>query len=218
MNKYPGRGIVLGQDEDGKLVAAYFIMGRSANSRNRVLEVSGGDVFTKAADESKVEDPRLIIYRALAQHEDKLVVTNGDQTDTVMEYLAEGKTFEEALSTREYEPDHPNYTPRISGIAYLGDGKYTLSILKREDGKCVREYFNYSLKKGVGHLIHTYMGDGNPLPTFLGAPKEISLKGDICKTLWDNLDEDNRISIYIRFIDLNTLDYQEKVVNKYERI
>ena len=184
-NAYPGRGIVLGLSEDGtRAVAAYFIMGRSANSRNRIFTVKNGEVFTEPFDVSKVEDPSLIIYAALRQYENRLIVTNGDQTDTVYEGLAAGKSFSEALLARRFEPDRPNFTPRISGVMTLDPAcpSYEMSILKSidEDGSdCARYTFSFPAKPGLGHFLHTYVCDGNPIPTFQGEPERICLGNDI---------------------------------------
>ena len=222
-NSYVGRGVVIGKTPDGsKAVTAYFIMGRSANSRNRVFEKRGDDLYTRAFDESKVEDPSLIIYAAVRGFENKLVVTNGDQTDTVIEFLEKGGTFEEALNTREFEPDYPNFTPRISGMMTFADGdfSYKMNILKSADAEgsyCNRYTFSYAPKAGVGHFIHTYEGDGNPLPTFQGEPERISISDsidDFTEDLWNNLNEDNKISLYVRYIDLATGEFEEKLINK----
>lgn len=225
-NKYPGRGIVIGKSPSGKIVIAYFIMGRSDNSRNRVFELKDADLFTKPYDESKVEDPSLIIYRAIAKVGKRLVVTNGDQTDTIAEFLAKDcdkedfrKAFEEALKTREYEPDEPNFTPRISGIVDFGQSepKSLMSILKRaEDGTCERCTFDVTKEAGFGCLIHTYEENGSPLPTFRGEPRGVAIPDDIeefTSDIWDGLDEDNRISLYTRYIDLNTDDFDDRMIN-----
>ncbi|MBQ1411093.1 MAG: IMP cyclohydrolase [Oscillospiraceae bacterium] len=222
-NSYVGRGIVLGMSADGtKAVSAYFIMGRSANSRNRVFTVKNGEVFTEPFDASKVEDPSLIIYAAIRQYENRLIVTNGNQTDTVYEGLAAGKSFSEALESRCFEPDEPNFTPRISGIMSL-DAKhpcYEMSILKSIDevgSDCARYTFSYPAKPGLGHFIHTYVCDGKPIPTFQGEPERVLLGNDIdafTKELWENLDADNKISLYVRFTDLNTKECTERLINK----
>lgn len=209
-NAYPGRGIVIGQTEDGtKSVVVYFIMGRSPNSRNRVFVEKEGEVRTKAFDPSKLEDPSLIIYSPVRSVKGHLIVTNGDQTDTIYDAILEGKSFEDALSTREFEPDAPNFTPRISGIVYP-DKKYSLSILKSttpEGSACVRQFFSYPFLPGLGHFIHTYHGDGNPLPTFIGEPKRVAIPNEIepfAEDVWTSLHPENKISLYVRFDDLNT--------------
>ena len=200
-NSYVGRGIVIGKSEDGKkAVSAYFIMGRSANSRNRVFSEKDGTVFTEPFDATKVEDPSLIIYAAIRSFENKLIVTNGDQTDTIYEGLKNGKDFAEALLTREFEPDAPNFTPRISGMLTFADGDFTykMSILKsadKEGGACSRYTFDYPSVAGLGHFIHTYVCDGNPIPTFQGEPERVAIGNDIdafCETLWNALDADNK--------------------------
>ena len=222
-NSYVGRGIVLGLTEDGKkAVAAYFIMGRSANSRNRVFTVKNGEVFTEPFDASKVVDPSLIIYAAIRQFKNRLIVTNGNQTDTVYEGLAAGKTFSAALESRCFEPDEPNFTPRISGMLTLDAERpcYEMSILKSIDAvgsDCARYTFSYPAKPGLGHFIHTYVCDGSPIPTFQGEPERIRLGSDIdalTKELWENLDADNKISLYVRFIDLSTKEMTERLINK----
>ena len=225
--KYAGRGIVTGLSENGKYaVCAYFIMGRSANSRNRVFtRRDNGDIYTAPADDSKVEDPSLIIYAAIRKFENKLIVTNGDQTDTIYNTLACGGTFEGALETRKFEPDEPNFTPRISSMLDFENGfSYKMSILKSADptgGGCNRFTFSYSPCAGVGHFIHTYMDDGNPLPTFTGEPERVHIPDDIdslTNEIWDNLDNDNKISLYVRYTDLENGKISEKLINKYERI
>ena len=222
-NTYPGRGIVLGRTEDGtRAVAAYFIMGRSANSRNRVFAVRDGAVFTEPFDASKVEDPSLIIYAALRQFENRLIVTNGDQTDTVFEGLKAGKTFAESLESRCFEPDAPNFTPRISGLFTLDPvhPRYEMSILKSVDADgsdCARFVFSYPAMPGLGHFLHTYIGDGNPLPTFTGEPERVKIGNSIdafTGTLWENLNADNRISLYVRFTDPETGMYEERMINR----
>ena len=222
-NAYPGRGIVLGRTADGtRAVAAYFIMGRSANSRNRVFTVRDGEVLTEPFDASKVEDPSLIIYAALRQYQNLLIVTNGDQTDTVYDGLRAGKSFSESLESRCFEPDAPNFTPRISGLFRLDPAKprYEMSILKSIDASgsdCARFTFSYPAKPGLGHFIHTYMHDGNPLPTFLGEPERVCIGSDIdafTEALWESLDADNRISLYVRFIEPETGAYEERLINR----
>ena len=220
-NTYPGRGIVLGKTADGKQsVAAYFIMGRSENSRNRVFIQEPDGIRTEAHDPAKLKDPSLIIYHPVRQLGEDLIVTNGDQTDTVRDFLAEGRTFEEALRTREFEPDGPNWTPRISGLLKK-DGSYQLSILKSADAEgsaCARYTFEYPGLAGVGHFLHTYVTDGDPIPTFQGEPERVTVDGDIdafTTMIWDSLNEANRISLYVRFTDLETGNYQETIVNKH---
>ena len=221
-NSYVGRGIVIGITQDGKKAAvAYFIMGRSANSRNRVFYLKENELFTKAFDESKLEDPSLIIYAPIRQVGSSLMVTNGDQTDTVARFLKEGKTFEEALETRCFEPDSPNFTPRISGIITLGEKPaYKMSILKSGDSEgsiCNRYTFSYEAKAGLGHFIHTYEGDGNPIPTFCGEPERVKIPDDLDEftdNLWANLNEDNKISLYVRYVDLESGDFEDRLINK----
>ena len=222
-NPYVGRGIVIGKTEDGKCAAtAYFIMGRSENSRNRVFTNKGGDIYTEPFDASKVEDPSLIIYAALRSYKNQLIVTNGDQTDTIYKGLVEGKEFEKSLRTRAFEPDAPNLTPRISGILNFADGDFTykMSILKSLDAEgsdCARYTFDYPTKAGLGHFIHTYVTDGNPIPTFQGEPERISIPNDIdalTKDIWENLDENNKISLYVRYVNLADGSYTERMINK----
>lgn len=220
-NSYPGRGIVLGKSADGKrAVIAYFIMGRSVNSRNRIFEENDrGGIRTKAFDESKMEDPSLIIYNPVLKFEDKTIVTNGDQTDTVYDFYAQGKSFCDALLTREFEPDEPNYTPRISGVV-RANGDYTLSILKSNNGvpECLRFFFDYPAEPGLGHFIHTYKCDGNPIPSFEGEPTPIKLGNEsideFTDMLWSNLNEDNKVSLFTRYIDLDTGNEETRIVNK----
>lgn len=221
-NPYVGRGIVIGKSADGKKAAvAYFIMGRSANSRNRVFAERDGALFTEPFDASLVEDPSLIIYAALRRFENKLVVTNGDQTDTVVNFLREGKSFEEALETRAFEPDAPNLTPRISGMLTFdgGDFSYRMSILKSADAAgtaCNRYTFSYAALAGLGHFIHTYVTDGNPIPTFQGEPERVEIGNDIdafTNDIWENLDKNNRISLYTRMIDLATGAEESRMIN-----
>lgn len=222
-NPYVGRGIVIGKSSDGKKAAtAYFIMGRSANSRNRVFTVKNGEVFTEPFDASKVEDPSLIIYAAIRKFENKLIVTNGDQTDTVYDGIVTGKSFDESLESREFEPDAPNFTPRISGMLTFGenDFKYEMSILKSLDengSDCARYTFSYPSKAGLGHFIHTYVTDGNPIPTFQGEPERVAIPDSIdefADEIWNYLDENNKISLYVRYTDLTDGSYEEKLINK----
>ena len=222
-NSYVGRGIVIGKSADGKsLATAYFIMGRSANSRNRVFVERDGAIFTEPYDASKVEDPSLIIYAALRTLDNKLIVTNGDQTDTVYEGVAAGKSFSESLTVREFEPDAPNLTPRISGMATMRDGDFTyeMSILKSADAEgtaCNRYTFSYPALPGLGHFIHTYVCDGNPIPTFQGEPERVAIPNsidDLTDTLWDALDADNKISLYVRYTDLETGAVTSRLINK----
>lgn len=220
-NSYPGRGIVLGKSADGKnAVIAYFIMGRSVNSRNRIFEENDrGGIRTKAFDESKMEDPSLIIYNPVLKLGEKTIVTNGDQTDTIYDYLEEGKTVFEALQSREFEPDEPNYTPRISGVLEK-NGDYMLSILKSNNGKpqCVRNYFEYPAEAGLGHFIHTYKCDGNPIPSFEGEPTPVAVEAneidEWTDIIWSNLNEDNKVSLFTRFINLETGEEETRIVNK----
>ena len=222
-NTYPGRGIVIGKTPDGKRsCAAYFIMGRSQNSRNRIFTEKNGAVFTEPFDASKVEDPSLIIYAALRKYRNNLIVTNGDQTDTVYNGLANGKTFMKALESREFEPDAPNFTPRISGMLTFADGdfSYQMSILKSIDAEgsdCARYGYSYPSKAGLGHFIHTYVCDGNPIPTFQGEPERVAIADDIdafTNELWNALDENNKISLYVRYTDLATGKETNRLVNK----
>lgn len=222
-NPYVGRGIVIGKSSDSKKAAtAYFIMGRSANSRNRVFTVKNGEVFTEPFDASKVEDPSLIIYAALRKFENKLIVTNGDQTDTVYDGIVTGNSFSESLESREFEPDAPNFTPRISGMLTFGgnDFKYEMSILKSLDengSDCARYTFSYPSKAGLGHFIHTYVTDGNPIPTFQGEPERVAIPDSIdefADEIWNYLDENNKISLYVRYTDLTDGSYEEKLINK----
>ncbi|MEE3392401.1 MAG: IMP cyclohydrolase [Lachnospiraceae bacterium] len=224
---YPGRGIVIGLSENGRYaVTAYFIMGRSENSRNRVFVEDGEGIRTEAFDPSKMEDPSLIIYSPVRVLGDDTIVTNGDQTDTIYDFLKDGRTFEEALETREFEPDAPNYTPRISGLMHIDDGRYSykLSILKSDNGNgssCQRETFNYMQPiAGEGHFIHTYMGDGDPLPSFEGEPVPVEIPDDIDEfidTIWASLDKDNKVSLFVRYIDLETGNYDSSIINKNSR-
>ncbi|MBQ7596458.1 MAG: IMP cyclohydrolase [Clostridia bacterium] len=222
-NPYVGRGIVLGKSANGKnAVAAYFIMGRSENSRNRIFTEKDGAVYTEPFDASKVQDPSLIIYAAIRKFENKLIVTNGDQTDTIYNFLKDGKGFSKALKTREFEPDAPNFTPRISGMIKFdgGDFSYKMSILKSIDAEgsdCARFTFDYPSKAGLGHFIHTYVTDGNPIPTFQGEPERVAIPDDInefADKLWANLNEDNKISLYVRYTDLETGKETNVLINK----
>ena len=220
-NTYPGRGIVLGKSKDGKkAVIAYFIMGRSANSRNRMFEENDrGGIRTKAFDESKMEDPSLIIYNPVLKIDGKTIVTNGDQTDTIYDHMKEGFCYHHALVTREFEPDAPNYTPRISGIV-KPNGDYNLSILKSNLGmpECVRYFFEYPAHPGMGHFIHTYEHDGDPIPSFEGEPTPVEIDGSdidaFTSTGWDNLNEDNKVSLFTRFINLENGEEETRIVNK----
>ena len=223
-NAYPGRGIILGKTPDGrKAVAAYFIMGRSENSRNRVFVEDGEGIRTQAFDESKLTDPSLIIYAPVRVLGNKTIVTNGDQTDTIYEMMDKQMTFEQSLRTREFEPDAPNYTPRISGIMHIENGKYNyaLSILKSNEGdpsSCNRFTFAYNNPAaGEGHFIHTYKCDGNPLPSFEGEPKRVDVDDDIdtyTELLWKSLNDDNKVSLFVRYIDIETGKYRTRIVNK----
>ena len=222
-NSYVGRGIVIGKSADGKKACtAYFIMGRSANSRNRIFTEKNGEVFTEPFDVSKVEDPSLIIYAAIRKFENKLIVTNGDQTDTIYDFIKEGKGFREALNTREFEPDAPNFTPRISGMATFRDGdfSYEMSILKSIDEKgsaCARYTYDYPSIAGLGHFIHTYVCDGNPIPTFQGEPERVIIPDDIdefTNALWNALDAENKITLYVRYTDLASGKEENRMINK----
>ena len=223
-NSYPGRGIVIGKSKDGKkAVTAYFIMGRSSNSRNRVFVTEGAGIRTEAFDPSKLEDPSLIIYAPVRVLGNKTIVTNGDQTDTICEGLEKQLTFEQSLRSREFEPDGPNYTPRISGIMQVENGNYNyaMSILKSNNGdpsSCNRYTFTYeNPKAGEGRFIHTYMHDGDPLPSFYGEPKEVEIPDDIdgfTDMLWNSLNEDNKVSLFVRYIDIATGKYETRIVNK----
>ncbi len=221
---YPGRGIVIGKSEDGKkAVTAYFIMGRSGNSRNRVFVEDGEGIRTEAFDPSKLSDPSLIIYAPVRVLGSDTIVTNGDQTDTIYNLMSEGKTFEQALRTREFEPDAPNFTPRISGIMHIEDGSYdyAMSILKSHNGnsaQCNRYTFSYDNPiAGEGHFIHTYMGDGNPLLSYEGEPTWVKIEGGIdtfTDMIWNNLNADNKVSLFVRFIDIATGEYETRIINK----
>ena len=221
-NPYPGRGIVLGQTPDGKCsVAAYFIMGRSSNSRNRIFVEEPDGIRTEAYDPSKLEDPSLIIYHPVREMGRGLIVTNGDQTDTILEFLERGLPMEQALRTREFEPDGPNRTPRISGLL-SPDGSYKLSILKSADAEgsgCVRQTFEYPPLPGIGHFLHTYVTDGNPIPTFQGEPERVAIRGDIdafTAELWENLNPQNKISLFVRFTDLETRAFEQRILNVHQ--
>ena len=220
-NSYPGRGIILGRSADNEnAVIAYWIMGRSANSRNRVFIETEDGIQTEAFDASKLEDPSLIIYHPVRCLEDgTIIVTNGDQTDTIRDGLLEGKTFAQCLHTRAFEPDAPNYTPRISGVV-KPNGDYNLSILKSNMGRgdsCLRFFFEYAAVPGLGHLIHTYKGDGNPIPSFEGEPVPVEMDGDLdsfTQMIWDSLNEDNKVSLFTRFIDLESGKAESRIINK----
>ena len=223
-NSYPGRGIILGKSADGKsAVCAYFIMGRSSNSRNRVFVEDGDGIRTQAFDPAKLEDPSLIIYAPVRVLGNKTIVTNGDQTDTIYEGMDKQLTFEQALRSREFEPDAPNYTPRISGLMHVEKGSYNyaLSILKSNEGRpesCLRYHFAYNSPiDGEGHFISTYQHDGNPLPSFEGEPKRIAIPDDIdafTDLLWKSLNEDNKVSLFVRYIDIASGKYCSRIVNK----
>lgn len=223
-NAYPGRGIIIGKSEDGKsAVTAYFIMGRSVNSRNRVFVEEGEGIRTQAFDPSKLSDPSLIIYAPVRVLANKTIVTNGDQTDTIYEKMSEGLTFEQSLRCREFEPDGPNYTPRISGILNVENGAFdfAMSILKSDNGnpECCNRY-TYTYDKpvnGEGRFIHTYMQDGNPLPSFEGEPKLVGIPNDIdafADSLWTSLNEDNKVSLFVRYINIENGTYETRIINK----
>lgn len=223
-NEYPGRGIVIGRSEDGKYaVTAYFIMGRSSNSRNRVFVTEGEGIRTQAFDPSKLEDPSLIIYAPVRVLGNDTIVTNGDQTDTIYEGIERGLTFEQSLRSREFEPDGPNYTPRISGIMRVENNgfHYAMSILKSAEGEpsgCIRNTFTYeNPKAGEGRFIHTYMHDGDPLPSFCGEPKRVAVSGDIdafANMVWESLNGDNKVSLFVRYIEIATGKYETRIKNK----
>ena len=225
-NAYPGRGIVLGRSQDGKYaVVAYFIMGRSENSRNRIFVETQDGIRTQAYDPAKMTDPSLIIYHPVRRVTDEdgvtTIVTNGDQTDTLRDFMLEGESYVAALNTREFEPDGPNYTPRISGIVYPS-GSYMLSILKSLDGDpscCLRHYFTYDAPRpGLGHFLHTYQGDGNPLPSFQGEPRPVEIAGDLdtfTGLIWQSLNPENKVSLFTSFIDLETGAAESRIVNKH---
>ena len=222
-NTYPGRGIVIGKSEDGKsAVFAYFIMGRSENSRNRVFSVKGEDVVTEPFDYAKVGDPSLIIYSAIRKIDNKLIVTNGDQTDTIYDFIAKGEDMRAALRTREFEPDCPNFTPRISGVMTFADKdfSYDMSILKSSDEKgsaCNRYFYEYPSIQGLGHFIHTYVTDGNPIPTFQGEPERVMIPNcidEFTDTIWNSLNENNKISLYVGYVDLESGKTETRLINK----
>ncbi len=226
-NTYPGRGIIIGKSADGKnAMIAYFIMGRSENSRNRIFERFDGGMRTKAFDESKLSDPSLIIYNPYlsAKGGNIDIITNGDQTNTVYDYICDGKSFEDALMTREFEPDAPNFTPRISGaLYYCFPGNvftYKLSILKSANGRpeaCNRYFYNYAPENGIGHFIHTYKCDGNPIPSFYGEPEEVELPNtaeELAEIVWSNLNADNKVSLFVRAIPLDGSEATEIIINK----
>ena len=224
-NSYPGRGIMIGKSADGtKALIAYFIMGRSANSRNRVFERFEGGMRTKAFDESKLQDPSLIIYNPYLARENMDIVTNGDQTDTIYNFIEAGKSFEDALMSREFEPDHPNYTPRISGILYYTPEEksftYSLSILKSAYGNpevCNRFFYRYAPMKGTGHFIHTYECDGDPIPSFHGEPETVTLPNtaaELAEEIWASLNEGNKVSLLVRAVPLDGSEAEEIIINK----
>ena len=221
-NPYPGRGVVLGVTPDGRQSAAlYFIMGRSENSRNRVFVQEPDGIRTQARDPEKMEDPSLVIYHPVRRVGRSLIVTNGDQTDTILEYLERGQTLEQALRSREFEPDSPNWTPRISGLL-SPDGGYKLSILKSADEKgsaCLRQFFEYPGQPGLGHFIHTYVQDGSPLPTFEGEPERVEIGQDMeyfARQVWESLNEENKISLFVQYTSLETGEACQLIFNKYE--
>lgn len=219
-NTYPGRGIIIGKSEDGEnMVIVYFIMGRSVNSRNRVFIAQEGGIRTEAFDPAKLSDPSLVIYAPVRVIDGKTIVTNGDQTDTIYDFIKDGKTFEEALRTRTFEPDAPNFTPRVSGI--VENGTYKLSILKSNNGNpdsAQRFFYEYMEPvAGEGHFIHTYLHDGNPIPSFEGDPTPMEIKGDIdsiTKEVWESLNEENKVSLFVRTINLKSGEEQTRIINK----
>lgn len=218
---YPGRGIVIGKTEDNRVLIAYFIMGRSENSRNRVFVTDGDGIRTQAFDESRMSDPSLIIYAPVRVHARGTIVTNGDQTDTIYDTLEAGGSFEEALRTRTFEPDAPNYTPRISGMVYTGEDRYSLSILKSGDGNPAvtrRQFFDYSgTPAGTGQFIHTYQGDGNPLPSFEGEPTPVALRGSfdaLADAIWNHLNPDNKVSLFVRALNITNGTFETRIYNK----
>lgn len=226
-NTYPGRGIVIGRSKDGcKAVTAYFIMGRSVNSRNRIFAEEGDGIRTQAFDPSKLEDPSLIIYSPVRVLGRNTIVTNGDQTDTIYEGMDKQFSFEESLRSEEFEPDIPNFTPRISGVMHISDGSFDfqMSILKSNNGNpdcCNRYTYSYDNPlAGEGRFIHTYMHDGNPLPSYEGEPKLVDIDGDIdtfANMIWDNLNEENKVSLFVRFIDIETGKYETRIINKNKK-
>lgn len=226
-NSYPGRGIVLGRSEDGKnAVIAYFIMGRSGNSRNRVFTPCDGGIITEAADPSKLVDPSLIIYAPVRVLGQRTIVTNGDQTDTIYDTMADGGSFSRALRTRTFEPDAPNFTPRISGYVKINSGKmrYRMSILKSDEGNAEsveRFFFEYPQPvAGEGRFLHTYRCDGDPIPSFAGEPERVVLRGDIdrfANQLWENLNEENKVSLFVRYLPLDGSGPETRIINKYEK-
>ncbi len=221
-NSYPGRGILIGKSRDGRFaVIAYFIMGRSENSRNRIFVRVNGGIKTQAYEQHKLKDPSLVIYSPVRVYENSIIVTNGDQTDTVYEYLRSGKSFEDAIRTRVFEPDAPNYTPRISGLVTLFEKSfsYKLSIIKSGDElTCHRFFYEYSNPvNGIGHIIHTYQGDGDPIPSFCGDPKCVNVENDIdlyTKTIWSSLNAENKVSLFVRYVDTLTGISDTRIVNK----
>lgn len=223
-NSYPGRGILVGRSKDGAYaVTAYFIMGRSVNSRNRVFVEDGEGIRTQAYDPSKLTDPSLVIYAPVRVLDEKTIVTNGDQTDTIYDLMRAGQTFEQALRTREYEPDAPNYTPRISAVMEIREGSYrfAMSILKSDrgtEGHCCRYTFDYgNPKAGEARFIHTYEGDGEPLPSFEGEPVVVELDGtidELAERIWKNLNEDNKVSLFVRYIKIADGSYESRIINK----
>ena len=220
-NPYPGRGIIIGKSENDKLCLAYFLSGRSQNSRNRILEEINGDIFTRAFDESKVEDPSLIIYPAIKRFENNIIVTNGDHTDTIYDGLKNNRSFEDSLFLRKFEPDSPNFTPRISGLVNIENNNFTykLSILKSSDSQgtaCERFFYNYEALDNTGHFIHTYM-EANPLISFRGEPLKVSIPNDIdefANSIWQSLNFENKIALYVRYIDLKNNTSINKIINK----
>lgn len=227
-NSYPGRGIIVGKSADGKsALIAYFIMGRSVNSRNRIFEAFDGGMRTKAFDESKISDPSLIIYNPYLKLDNVDIVTNGDQTNTIYDFLVRGETFEDSLRTREFEPDSPNFTPRISSMVKYdfakNDFTYKLSILKSANGRsevCNRYFFDYETENGIGHFIHTYKCDGNPIPSFYGEPEEVSMPNtaeELANIVWSSLNEDNKVSLLVRQILLDGSDEKQIIINKNEK-
>ncbi len=223
-NTYPGRGIMLGESADGRhAVLVYFIMGRSENSRNRIFVTDGEGIRTQAYDPSKLKDPSLVIYAPVRVLGDQTIVTNGDQTDTIYDFLSDGKTFEDALRTRTFEPDPPNWTPRISGLVELKDGafSYRLSILKSDHQtgeRALRFFYEYETpQKGYGHFIHTYQCDGDPIPSFCGEPKEVAVENDIdvfAQNIWNSLNAGNKVSLFVRYLPLNGGEPQTRIINK----